>query len=170
MAAQLWPGQDPIGKRVRTGGMDATPDAPWMTVVGVVGRVKQEGLDTDPRMAMHLAHSQVADPHHDHRASRPPSPRIGRRGRARRDSRDRPGSADLQRADHGRRGRRVARVAPILDAAVDPVRVAGARPRRRSAPMASSPAWSHSARASWGSGWRSARRPARPGAWSCGRD
>ena len=59
MAAQLWPGQDPIGKRVRTGGMDATPDAPWMTVVGVVGRVKQEGLDTEPRMAMHWAHSQV---------------------------------------------------------------------------------------------------------------
>ena len=30
-----------------------------MTVVGVVGRVKQEGLDTEPRMAMHWAHAQV---------------------------------------------------------------------------------------------------------------
>jgi predicted permease len=59
MARQLWPNESPIGKRVRTGGMDATPDAPWMTVVGVVGRVKQDALDSEPRMAMHWAHSQV---------------------------------------------------------------------------------------------------------------
>ena len=59
MARQLWPNQDPIGKRVRTGGMDASADAPWMTVVGIVGRVKHEALDTEPRMAMHWAHSQV---------------------------------------------------------------------------------------------------------------
>jgi len=59
MARQLWPDESPIGKRVRTGGMDAAPDAPWMTVVGVVGRVKQDGLDSEPRMAMHWAHSQV---------------------------------------------------------------------------------------------------------------
>jgi len=59
MASRLWPNQDPIGKRVRTGGMDANPDAPWMTVVGVVGRVKQDGLDSDPRMAMYRAHAQV---------------------------------------------------------------------------------------------------------------
>ena len=59
MARLLWPNQDPIGKRVRTGGMDASPDGPWMTVVGVVGRVKQDGLDTEPRMAMHWAHAQV---------------------------------------------------------------------------------------------------------------
>jgi predicted permease len=59
MANQLWPNEDPIGKRVRTGGMDANPDAPWMTVVGVVGRVRHEALDSEPRMAMHLAHQQV---------------------------------------------------------------------------------------------------------------
>jgi predicted permease len=58
MAAQLWPGQDPIGRRLRTGGMDASPDAPWITVVGVVGRVKQDALDSDPRMAMYRAHTQ----------------------------------------------------------------------------------------------------------------
>jgi predicted permease len=59
MARQLWPNQDPIGKRVRTGGMDASPEAPWMTVVGVVGRVKHESLDSEPRMAMHWAHAQA---------------------------------------------------------------------------------------------------------------
>ena len=59
MAAQLWPGQDPLGKRIRTGGFDATADTPWMTVVGVVGRVKQDSLDSDPRMAMYFAHTQT---------------------------------------------------------------------------------------------------------------
>jgi predicted permease len=59
MAAQLWPGIDPIGKRIRTGGFDVTANTPWMTVVGVIGRVKQDALDSDPRMAIYLAHSQV---------------------------------------------------------------------------------------------------------------
>jgi predicted permease len=58
MAAQLWPGADPIGKRIRTGGFDVTPDTPWMTVVGVVGRVKQDALDADSRMAIYHAHTQ----------------------------------------------------------------------------------------------------------------
>jgi predicted permease len=58
MAEQLWPGADPIGKRIRTGGIDANPNAPWITVVGVVGRIKQDTLDSDSRMAMYLAHTQ----------------------------------------------------------------------------------------------------------------
>jgi len=58
MADQLWPGQDPVGKRVRTGGFDATDTTPWMTVVGVVGRIKQDSLDTESRMAMYRAHTQ----------------------------------------------------------------------------------------------------------------
>jgi predicted permease len=58
MAAQLWPNEDAIGKRIRTGGFDATPDTPWMTVVGVVGRVKQDALDSEPRIAFYRAHAQ----------------------------------------------------------------------------------------------------------------
>lgn len=58
MADQLWPNEDPIGKRVRTGGMDATSDAPWLTVVGAVGRVKQDSLDSEPRMALYHPHAQ----------------------------------------------------------------------------------------------------------------
>jgi predicted permease len=58
MAAQLWPGADPIGKRIRTGGFDVKADTPWMTVVGVVGRVKQDALDADSRMAIYHAHTQ----------------------------------------------------------------------------------------------------------------
>ena len=58
MADELWPNQDPIGRRVRRGGFDANSTAPWMTVVGVVGRVKQDALDAESRAAMYLPHLQ----------------------------------------------------------------------------------------------------------------
>jgi predicted permease len=59
MAEQLWPGQDPVGKRIRTGGFDVTPDTPWMTVIGVTGRVRQYTLDgVEPRIAMYHWHKQ----------------------------------------------------------------------------------------------------------------
>jgi predicted permease len=60
MAQVLWPGEDPIGKRLRRGGMDADANAPWLTVVGVVGRVKQYALDErDSRIAMYHPHTQT---------------------------------------------------------------------------------------------------------------
>jgi predicted permease len=59
MANQLWPGEDPLGKRIRTGGFDVTPDTPWMTVVGVVGRVKQDSLDADSRIAYYRYQGQT---------------------------------------------------------------------------------------------------------------
>jgi predicted permease len=59
MAEQLWPGADPVGKRIRTGGFDVTPDTPWMTVIGVTGRVRQYTLDgEEPRIAMYHWHKQ----------------------------------------------------------------------------------------------------------------
>jgi predicted permease len=59
MASQLWPGESAVGKRVRTGGFDVRADTPWMTVVGVVGRVKQDALDADSRMAYYRPHRQA---------------------------------------------------------------------------------------------------------------
>ena len=56
MADQLWPGQDPIGKRIHI--VELKSDDPWQTVVGVVGRVKQDSLDSDPRIAFYLPHTQ----------------------------------------------------------------------------------------------------------------
>jgi len=56
MASQLWPGQDPIGKRIHI--VELPSKDPWQTVVGVVGRVKQDSLDSDPRIAFYLAHTQ----------------------------------------------------------------------------------------------------------------
>jgi predicted permease len=57
MAKQLWPNQGPLGKRIKWAGIDA-PNAPWMTVVGVVGRIKQDTLDSDSRIALYMAHTQ----------------------------------------------------------------------------------------------------------------
>jgi predicted permease len=56
MASTLWPGQDPIGKRIKYG--DAASASPWETVIGVVGRVKQYGLDMDARIAFYRPHAQ----------------------------------------------------------------------------------------------------------------
>src|SRR5688572_31570188 len=59
MADQLWPGESAVGKRVRTGGFDVGADTPWMTVVGVVGRIKQDALDSESRMALYRPHTQA---------------------------------------------------------------------------------------------------------------
>ena len=46
-----------MGKRFHIGGIDDTK-APWITIVGVVGRVKQYTLDSDSRIAFYLPHTQ----------------------------------------------------------------------------------------------------------------
>jgi predicted permease len=56
MAQQFWPNENPVGKRIRV--KDSAPDSPWITIVGVVGRVKQYTLDTDSRIALYLPHTQ----------------------------------------------------------------------------------------------------------------
>lgn len=43
-ARRHWPNEDAVGKRIRLGGDD---DSPLLTVLGVVGRVKMEGLSQD---------------------------------------------------------------------------------------------------------------------------
>ena len=45
LAQRYWPGQDPIGKRLRWG--VAESPTPWMTVVGEVGDIKQTAADAD---------------------------------------------------------------------------------------------------------------------------
>jgi predicted permease len=59
MAETIWTGGDPIGKRIRTGGIDANSTTPWITVVGVVGNVKQDALDADSRMALYMTQTQT---------------------------------------------------------------------------------------------------------------
>jgi predicted permease len=56
MARELWPGASALGKRLRTGGASST--TPWLTVVGIVGDVKQYTLDGDSRIALYFPHTQ----------------------------------------------------------------------------------------------------------------
>ena len=53
-ARSMWPGEDPIGKRVKLGGVDL----PWWTVAGVVADVHHSGLDIAPAMQFYVPHAQ----------------------------------------------------------------------------------------------------------------
>jgi predicted permease len=44
LANRFWPGQDPIGKRIKRD----RPDAPWMHIVGVVNDLKYRGIPDNP--------------------------------------------------------------------------------------------------------------------------
>jgi putative ABC transport system permease protein len=46
VAKRFWPGQDPIGRRVKFGTL--TSNSPWLTIVGVAGEVKYRGLPENP--------------------------------------------------------------------------------------------------------------------------
>ncbi|HEY6393293.1 MAG TPA: ABC transporter permease [Bryobacteraceae bacterium] len=55
-ARSQFAGQDPIGKHIQLGSRDDSK--PWATVVGVVGDVRQYGLDRAPNMAVYLPQAQ----------------------------------------------------------------------------------------------------------------
>jgi predicted permease len=54
LAERLWPGQDPIGKRLRIGFEEKQRE-----IVGVVGSIKQATLDSEASPAMYLPHLQA---------------------------------------------------------------------------------------------------------------
>jgi putative ABC transport system permease protein len=60
LAAHFWPNQDPIGKRIKLPWNPGREDKPWRTVVGVVGDVKQYGLDKPGTSAVYLPHAQYS--------------------------------------------------------------------------------------------------------------
>jgi Acidobacterial duplicated orphan permease len=57
MARELWPDQEPLGKRIKFPGSVKNPQ-PWRTIVGVVGDVKQYGLDRKDPMQIYLSEAQ----------------------------------------------------------------------------------------------------------------
>jgi putative ABC transport system permease protein len=48
------PGEDPVGRRIRTGGVDN----PWLSVMGIVADVKHNGLDRDARPEIYAPYLQ----------------------------------------------------------------------------------------------------------------
>jgi putative ABC transport system permease protein len=54
MARQLWPGIDPVGRRLRL------RDAGWVTIVGVAGDVRHSGPSEPPQPQVYTTHEQDA--------------------------------------------------------------------------------------------------------------
>ncbi|MGH7464409.1 MAG: FtsX-like permease family protein, partial [Longimicrobiales bacterium] len=46
MARRFWPGQSPVGRRFRPGGPESR--AAWIEIVGVVGDMRRQGLESEP--------------------------------------------------------------------------------------------------------------------------
>jgi putative ABC transport system permease protein len=62
MADAYWPGQSPLGHRVRATSMEPAPGnqpAPWVTVIGVVNDVRHFGYETDPMPEMFVDYRQM---------------------------------------------------------------------------------------------------------------
>jgi putative ABC transport system permease protein len=55
VARRAWPGENPIGRRVRSG-----PSSPWAEVVGVVGHIRHEKLESDERLQIYWNYWQRA--------------------------------------------------------------------------------------------------------------
>jgi putative ABC transport system permease protein len=59
LADRAWPGQDPIGKRLKVGGINS--QGAWTTVVGVVGDVKHEEISGEGGLDLYVSYQQFSD-------------------------------------------------------------------------------------------------------------
>jgi putative ABC transport system permease protein len=57
LANLLWPGEDPIGKRLKVGKPDST--SKWTTVIGVVGDVRHDHVTAAPGLDLYVSYLQV---------------------------------------------------------------------------------------------------------------
>ena len=60
LAERYWPGQSPIGKRLKLGSLENAN--PWLTVVGVTENVRHFGLESDPERELFLPYAQSSWP------------------------------------------------------------------------------------------------------------
>jgi putative ABC transport system permease protein len=60
MARRYWRNQDPLGTRIKIGRLDSR--APWLTVVGVIGDVRHNGLDRSIQPELYRPYTQAAWP------------------------------------------------------------------------------------------------------------
>ena len=59
LAKRYWPGDNPVGKRLR---FDATASDPWFTIVGMVADTRQLGLSEDAPALLYLPYGQFPLP------------------------------------------------------------------------------------------------------------
>jgi putative ABC transport system permease protein len=59
LAERAWPGQDPIGKRMKVGGVSS--QSKWTTIIGVVGDVKHEEIAGDGGFDLYVSYQQVVE-------------------------------------------------------------------------------------------------------------
>jgi len=59
LAAVIWPGQDPVGKRLKLGGKGSA--APWLTVVGVIANVADGPAGREPGVHAYEPFAQLQD-------------------------------------------------------------------------------------------------------------
>ena len=57
MVKRFWPNVDPIGKRITFGNPQRDSTVDWITVVGVVGHTKHEGLDAQNRVQLYFPYN-----------------------------------------------------------------------------------------------------------------
>jgi putative ABC transport system permease protein len=68
VAESFWPGQDPIGKRLKLTGRDENyrlngdETDPWLTVAGVAANVRQRGVTGEPGLDVYLCDQQTFSP------------------------------------------------------------------------------------------------------------
>jgi putative ABC transport system permease protein len=64
-ARQYFPGEDPLGKRIKLGLQTTEPETPWREIVGIVRDIKQHTLNEAPGPAMYIphAHGLITTPH-----------------------------------------------------------------------------------------------------------
>ena len=58
-AQHFWPGQDPIGRRLKPG--SSTSNTPWREVIGIVKDVRQNDFIAPPKMQMYFTYRQLKD-------------------------------------------------------------------------------------------------------------
>jgi putative ABC transport system permease protein len=64
MARRFWPGEDPLGRRIWFDSFTPRnmPEPQWLTIVGIAGDVRQNGLTEPVEPLAYISHTQVALP------------------------------------------------------------------------------------------------------------
>jgi putative ABC transport system permease protein len=68
VAESFWPGQDPVGKRLKLSGrdqnyrLDSNEPDPWLNIAGVVADVRQRGVMGEPGLDVYVCDQQLFSP------------------------------------------------------------------------------------------------------------